>query len=206
MPRALLDDIADYENNKTALAQAVDGATVSDEYTATYNAAESVQNDALAEAIFGKVVKSNEKAVHLILKDNRVIEYPFSDGRYRCNKFEFIAQTESGIKTYNMLIKEQDSLEDYIAYTKLLYRRMNVRGVVRADFLLCDGEVYFNEMNTVPGSLAWYLFCDKLADFSQVLSALIEQGICEYREMAGKTLLKNSGVLGNFSGGGKRRG
>ena len=92
------------------------------------------------------------------------------------------------------------------AYTKLLYRRMNVRGVVRADYLLCEGEVYFNEMNTVPGSLAWYLFCDKLADFSQVLSALIEQGICEYREAAGKTLLKNSGVLGGFSGGGKRRG
>ena len=83
---------------------------------------------------------------------------------------------------------------------------MNVRGVVRADYLLCEGEVYFNEMNTVPGSLAWYLFCDKLADFSQVLSALIEQGICEYRETAGKTLLKNSGVLGGFSGGGKRRG
>ena len=41
---------------------------------------------------------------------------------------------------------------------------------------------------------------------SQVLSALIEQGICEYREAAGKTLLKNSGVLGGFSGGGKRRG
>ena len=90
--------------------------------------------------------------------------------------------------------------------TRRLYEAFGMRGVVRADYLLCDGEVYFNEMNTVPGSLAWYLFCDKLADFSQVLSALIEQGICEYREAAGKTLLKNSGVLGGFSGGGKRRG
>ena len=39
-------------------------------------------------------------------------------------------------------------------YTKLLYRRTNLRGIVRADFLLSGGEVYFNEMNTVPGSMA----------------------------------------------------
>ena len=201
-----MDDIADYENNKTALAQAVDGATVSDEYTATYNVAESVQNDALAEAIFGKVVKSNEKAVRLILKDNRVIEYPFSDGRYRCNKFEFIAQTESGIKTYNMLIKEQDSLEDYIAYTKLLYRRMNVRGVVRADYLICEGEVYFNEMNTVPGSLAWYLFSESLAGFSHMLGELIEQGVADARAGEGKKLLKNCGVLDAVPAKGGKRG
>ncbi len=90
-------------------------------------------------------------------------------------------------------------------YTKLLYRRMNVRGVVRADYLICEGEVYFNEMNTVPGSLAWYLFCEKLADFSQMLSALVEEGICEYRESSGKKLLRNSGVLGGIARGVKRR-
>lgn len=83
-------------------------------------------------------------------------------------------------------------------YTKLLYRRMNMRGIVRADFLLSGGEVYFNEMNTVPGSLAWYLFCDKLSDFREVLTALVEQGINEYRDSAGKKLLSNCGVLNGF--------
>ncbi len=91
------------------------------------------------------------------------------------------------------------------AYTKLLYRRMNMRGIVRADYLLYEGEVYFNEMNTVPGSLAWYLFCENLSSFSQVLSALIEQGICDYKEKANKILLKNSGVLGKISSVGKSR-
>ena len=90
-------------------------------------------------------------------------------------------------------------------YTKLLYRRAQLRGVVRADFLLSGGEVYFNEMNTVPGALGWYFFSERLSGFAEVLSALIEQGICDARERFGKRLLKNSGVLGGFSSRGKVR-
>lgn len=65
------------------------------------------------------------------------------------------------------------------SYTKLLYKRLDLRGVVRADFLISDGEVYFNEMNTVPGSLAYYLFADKFADYKDILTEIIEQGIAD---------------------------
>lgn len=89
-------------------------------------------------------------------------------------------------------------------YTKLLYRRTEMTGIVRADFLLSEGEVYFNEMNTVPGALAWYLASEKLAGFGQVLTALIEQGICDYRARAGKKMLANCGVLRTCRGKGRR--
>ena len=89
-------------------------------------------------------------------------------------------------------------------YTKLLYRRTEMTGIVRADFLLSEGEVYFNEMNTVPGALAWYLASEKLAGFGQVLTALIEQGICDYRTRAGKKMLANCGVLRTCRGKGRR--
>ena len=91
------------------------------------------------------------------------------------------------------------------AYTKLLYRRTNLRGIVRADFLLCKEEVYFNEMNTVPGSLGWYFFCEKLRQFPAVLSAVLEQGVADARLRAGKRLLKNSGVLSALDGAGTKR-
>lgn len=80
-------------------------------------------------------------------------------------------------------------------YTKLLYRRLDLVGVVRADFLLAGEEVYFNEMNTVPGSLAYYLFSESLAGFSRLLEELIGQGIAEARAASGKKMLKNCGVL-----------
>ena len=99
----------------------------------------------------------------------------------------------------------KESADRIKGYTKLLYRRMNMRGIVRADFLMSGGEVYFNEMNTVPGSLAWYLFCDKLSDFRGVLTSLIEQGICDFRDGANKKLLKNCGVLSAVPRGKARR-
>lgn len=99
----------------------------------------------------------------------------------------------------------QETAEKVRSYTKLLYRRANLRGIVRADFLLSGGEVYFNEMNTVPGSLAWYFFCDKLSEFPQVLCAVLGQGIAEARARAGKRLLKNSGILAALGTASKRR-
>ena len=34
-------------------------------------------------------------------------------------------------------------------------------------------EIYVNEINTVPGSLAYYLFCDTQKGFSKLLTDLI---------------------------------
>ena len=99
----------------------------------------------------------------------------------------------------------QEISEKVRAYTKLLYRRASLRGIVRADFLLSGGEVYFNEMNTVPGSLGWYFFCDRLRDFPQVLAAVLEQGIQDAQRRNSKRLLKNSGILTALEGAGAKR-
>ncbi|MBO5782605.1 MAG: D-alanine--D-alanine ligase, partial [Clostridia bacterium] len=50
-------------------------------------------------------------------------------------------------------------------------------GMVRADFLLSGDKVYFNEMNTVPGSLAYYLFSDKLLSARKIFCDLIEDAV-----------------------------
>ena len=86
-----------------------------------------------------------------------------------------------------------------------LYARLNMRGVVRADFLLSEsGDVYFNELNTVPGTLATYLFGESLVKARALLTALVEEGMRGEREK--ETV--ESGILAKpvFSGknGGKR--
>ena len=60
--------------------------------------------------------------------------------------------------------------------TEKLYEGFRIRGVVRADFLLIGDEVYFNELNTVPGSLACYLFGKTLTDSKNFLVSLVEEG------------------------------
>lgn len=45
--------------------------------------------------------------------------------------------------------------------TAEVFKAVGACGVARVDFMLKDGEVYANEINTVPGSLAYYLFRGK---------------------------------------------
>ena len=54
--------------------------------------------------------------------------------------------------------------------------------------------------------LVLYLFCEKLSDFKQMLTELIEQGICDFKEKSGKKMLKNCGVLSAPSLSGTNRG
>ncbi len=97
--------------------------------------------------------------------------------------------------------------EEIMGYTEKIYREFSCRGVVRADFLIADGKVYFNELNTVPGSLSCYLFGKSLSDARDFLTTLVEDAL--YHKPKEKEILKTS-VLDSkvFSGGkgSKRRG
>ncbi len=56
-------------------------------------------------------------------------------------------------------------------------RVMGLRGVARVD-ILSDGEQLFvNEVNTVPGSLARYLFVDPPVTFSELLAGLLAEAV-----------------------------
>ena len=71
----------------------------------------------------------------------------------------------------------KDIREKIRAYTRTVYKRMNLSGVVRMDFLVSGEEVYLCEVNTVPGSLAYYLFCERITDARGFFTDLIEEAI-----------------------------
>ncbi len=92
-------------------------------------------------------------------------------------------------------------------YTERIYRSFHCNGVVRADFLYDGERVYFNELNTVPGSLATYLFCDTLTKSKYFLLSLIEEAL---QSVTPKKQIIRTGILerGVFRGskGCKKRG
>ncbi len=69
-----------------------------------------------------------------------------------------------------------------VGLTEKIYRIFDCRGIVRVDFLYDakSEKLYVNEINTIPGSLALYLFKD-LA-FSDILGAVIEQSLQDLKE------------------------
>ncbi len=86
------------------------------------------------------------------------------------------------------------SISDQIkGLTEKVYRELNANGVIRIDYFVCGSEVYLNEINTVPGSLAFYLFGDTLKSFTTLLNDLISSAI--------KRANKNATVQKTFSAG-----
>lgn len=69
-----------------------------------------------------------------------------------------------------------DALKAEIAGTsEAVVRALGLFGVVRLDYMIEKGVVYLNEINTIPGSLAHYLFPQW--SYGEFLTRLIEAGI-----------------------------
>ena len=71
----------------------------------------------------------------------------------------------------------KETAEKVQSITREIYEAFGGTGVMRADFLLVGDEVYFNELNTVPGSLACYLFSSSLSESKKFLISLVEEGM-----------------------------
>ncbi|MEP7367745.1 MAG: D-alanine--D-alanine ligase, partial [Acidobacteriota bacterium] len=56
------------------------------------------------------------------------------------------------------------------------FQAIGGEGIARIDFLLDDrdGSLYFNEINTMPGSLAYYLWEASGVGFDQLVTRLVE--------------------------------
>ena len=91
--------------------------------------------------------------------------------------------------------------------TKRIYTELGLSGIVRMDFLVdADGVLYVNEVNTVPGSMAFYLFEHVGISFKKLLSITIKTAILQHNEAKKYRRYYKSNVLEKFSAGTKIRG
>lgn len=93
--------------------------------------------------------------------------------------------------------------EEIRTYTRRIYESFHGKGIMRADFLIADGKVYFNELNTVPGSLACYLFGDSLVKTRELLVSLVQDAL---NEKAPEKELVSTGILNDRVFTGTKRG
>lgn len=77
-------------------------------------------------------------------------------------------------------------------------------GVCRVDFLLdaASGDIYINELNTIPGSLSFYLFEPSGIPFSELVERLIRLALERKRVQERLTTVYTSNILaqGGFKG------
>lgn len=93
--------------------------------------------------------------------------------------------------------------EEVIKYSKETFKALNLSGIARIDFLVDKKKelVYVNEPNTIPGSLAFYLWKAKGVEYKTLLDDAIKTAIKTYKDNSKKTTTFDSNVLSSYSGG-----
>jgi D-alanine-D-alanine ligase len=89
-----------------------------------------------------------------------------------------------------------------------VFESFGCSGLVRIDFLMdrADGSVYFNEINTMPGSLAFYLWEPSGIRFNELLDRILDLGFQRHRRNAGRVRSYDVNLLSEKDLGGLKGG
>ena len=81
------------------------------------------------------------------------------------------------------------------------FKSLNSSGVVRIDFLIDKDKekVYANEINSIPGSLSFYLWNKTDKEYQELLEDVINLGIRDYKNKKNKVHSFDTNILSNFS-------
>ena len=128
----------------------------------------------------------SDKAVKAFTFDNKIIVQPFIENFREYNQAAYLYKGEVIVSNVEEVFKSEDILsfddkylstkikkdhafitdcelvEKITEITKKIYTSFELSGIVRIDYMVVGDEVLVNEINTTPGSLAYYLFDDDI--------------------------------------------
>ena len=87
---------------------------------------------------------------------------------------------------------------------KKAFKALGSSGVVRIDFLIDkeNNKVYANEINSIPGSLSFYLWDKTDKEYQDLLDEVLTIAIRDYKDKVNKTRSFDTNILKSFSGTG----
>lgn len=154
----------------------------------------------------------NAKEVNISVLGNNpyevsVCEQPVSSSEILSFKDKYISNNSSskGMASSKRIIpapikpSTKSKIEDY---TKKFFSEIGGQGIARVDFLVTKDErlVYFNEINTMPGSVAFYLWKETGMSFDKLVDKLIELAIKRNDENKKLITTFKSNILEGFGG------
>ena len=88
------------------------------------------------------------------------------------------------------------------------FKALGCNGVSRIDFMIDEdsGSLYFNEINTIPGSLAFYLWEPIGVSYKELLDRMIQLALKRVRTEEGLTFTFDTNILNQASFGGSKGG
>ncbi len=93
--------------------------------------------------------------------------------------------------------------EEIQSVARRTFKALDGCGVARIDVMIDrrQDKVYVNEINTIPGSLSFYLWQESGLDFTGLIDELVESALWRQRNKEKLTYSYDTNILANFAGG-----
>ncbi len=139
------------------------------------------------------IVSSTEE----VSKNDEILSYEdkYLSGSKSKNKTQ-----SSGMASLGRIIPanlDSSTISEIENIAKLTYRVLNSNGVIRIDLMIVDNKIYVNEVNNIPGSLAYYLWEASDLSYCSLLDLIIEKSVDVYYDKISKTYTIDTNVLSN---------
>ncbi|MBQ9018723.1 MAG: D-alanine--D-alanine ligase [Bacilli bacterium] len=160
-------------------------------------------------AVMGNYENQKVSAIEEVLSGNKFLTFQdkyIGNGKGKLKGFKkgAIKTSNKGMASANRKLpadldsKMQKQIEEIAMKA---FKALGSSGNSRIDFLVDEKtkKVYINEINSIPGSLAFYLWDAKDINFTQVLDDMIQIGIKDYKRRISKTHSFESNILAGFA-------
>ena len=185
-------------HNKEELVKAIEDAIIYD-------------NKILVEEVINNLVEVNISVVgNHDSQDTSVIEQVLTGNDLLTYEDKYIGGKKSGVSKgmYSATRKIPADIGEKLTnevkdIAVKAFKALNLSGDVRIDFLIDSKKknVYINEVNTIPGSLAFYLWEPIGKSYTELLDEMINIAVKDYKKRINKTHSFDSNILSGFTGG-----
>jgi D-alanine-D-alanine ligase len=116
-------------------------------------------NEALKKAfdvdervLIEEAINGREIACGMIKKGDEILVFPLTEIISKKDFFDYEAKYKEGL-AHEITPAEisQEAKDDIKTLSVFMYKQMNCKGFVRFDYILTDTELFFLEVNTIPG-------------------------------------------------------
>lgn len=156
-------------------------------------------------SVLGDYKNQQTSTLEEVLSDNELLTYADKYIGSSKGKLKGGMKSSKGMASTSRIIPariDKKLADEVVEISKHAFRVLNLSGVCRIDFLIDEKakKVYINEPNTIPGSLAFYLWEPVGKGYKQLLTDMINIAIKEYKLKQRKTYSFDSNILSNYNG------
>lgn len=199
-------------DNEETLIEAIDEALQYDQKIVVEEVVKNLKEVNIA--VMGNYEHQKVSEIEEVLSGNKFLTFTdkyIGGGKGKLKGAKGSVKTSKGMASANRKLpadisKDLRSQVEEIAVKA--FKTLGTSGNSRIDFLIDEknNKVYVNEINSIPGSLAFYLWDAKDIDFTSVLDEMINIGIKDFKKRTSKTHSFDSNILQGFAANGGVKG